>query len=471
MKTMKKLIRCIPVLLLFIPNSCTDTEKPPNILWIIAEDLSPDLGCYGNTFVTTPHLDQLAAEGTLFENVYVTGPVCSASRSAMITGCYQTSIHAHNHRTLEEVKKPLPDSVHLITRYFNEVGYYTVLEGPKLKEKRKTPGPWGSGKTDYNFKYPENDFFTGSSIEDTPEGMPFFAQLTLKQTHRGEWWDLGKPRNPNVDKSTIEIPPFYPDHPVSRESFGAYYDAINILDRQIGIIMNNLDSLGIRNNTIVIFSSDHGRPLPRGKQFCYEQGIHIPLIISGPGIKKDKVDYRLLSSLDLVASLLKIAGIDTVNTIHGHDFIYDSTYERPYIIAARDRCDETVFRIRAVRTNKYKYIRNFYPERPYTAQNRYKDTNYPILQLMREMKLAGNLPENCAPFMSESKPAEELYFLEQDPYELNNLAGIPEMESILNEHREMLNQWLSDYPDYGAFPEHDTIMEKIMLERINKYGY
>ncbi|MCF8226212.1 MAG: sulfatase [Bacteroidales bacterium] len=468
---MKKSVYWISGLFLLLIFSCNKTEVPPNILWIIAEDLSPDLGCYGNTVVSTPNLDQLAVEGTLFQNVYVTGPVCSASRSAMITGCYQTSIGAHNHRTLEEAKQPLPDSVHLITRYFNEHGYYTVLEGPKMKEKRKTPGPWGSGKTDYNFSYPKKDFFAGTSIEDTPKGMPFFAQLTLKQTHRGDWWDMGKPRNPTVDKSLIDIPPYYPDHPVSRESFAAYYDAINILDKQVGIILSNLDSLGIRDNTIVIFTADHGRPFPRGKQFCYEQGIHVPLIISGPGIEKGKIDDRLLSSLDLVASLLEIADIDSVNSIQGHDFIHDSTFERSYIVAARDRCDETVFRIRAVRTQAYKYIRNYYPERPYAAQNRYKDTNYPILQLMRDMKSEGNLPEACSLFMSESKPVEELYFLDQDPHELNNLAGNSEMEGILNEHRGMLEQWLNDYPDYGAFPEHDTIMEKIMIERIQKYGY
>lgn len=468
---MKRIVHWILGSLLFLVFSCNKTEAPPNILWIIAEDLSPDLGCYGNTVVTTPNLDRLAAEGTLFQNIYVTGPVCSASRSAMITGCYQTSIRAHNHRTLEEAKQPLPDSVHLITRYFNNSGYYTVLEGPKMKEKRKTPGPWGSGKTDYNFSYPEADFFTGKSIEDTPGGMPFFAQLTLKQTHRGDWWDLGKPRNPTVDRAEIEIPPYYPDHPVSRESFAAYYDAINVLDKQVGIILDNLDSLGIRDNTIVLFTADHGRPLPRAKQFCYDQGIHVPLIISGPGIEKGKTDNRLLSTLDLVASLLEMAGIDSVESIHGHDFIHDPAFERSYIVAARDRCDETVFRIRAVRTKAYKYIRNYYPERPYTAQNRYKDTNYPILQLMREMKLAGTLPATCAPFMSESKPAEELYFLDQDPHELNNLAGIPGMEGILNEHRNMLDEWLSDYPDYGAYPEPDTIMEKIMIERIEKYGY
>jgi len=429
-------------------------DRRPNILWILSEDISPELSCYGTQGVQTPNLDRLAGQGIRFNNAFTTAPVCSASRSAMITGMFQTSIGAHNHRSHRDDGYTLPEPVRLITEYFRQAGYFTA------NVKTAAPGVKGSGKTDFNFKF--KNPFDGSDFNQRKAGQPFFAQLSISMTHRGGHWKKLREQLKNpVDPAGIKLPPYYPDHPVAREDWATYLNSIQVMDGYVGKILKRLDDENLADNTIVIFIGDHGRCHVRGKQWLYDGGIHIPLIVRWPGkLKAGQVCDELVSSIDISATILKIAGVDLPGHIEGKGFLepgangnWKTVNRHEYIFAARDRCDETVDRIRCVRNKQYKYIRNFMPERPYTQTNAYKERSYPMLNLMKELHAQGKLTPVQTLFMAPRKPDEELYDIKNDPYEINNLAASPEHRQTLKKMRAILERWIEETGDKGRFPE------------------
>ncbi len=429
-------------------------DSRPNILWILSEDISPDLSCYGTQGVQTPNLDKLASQGIRFTNAFTTAPVCSASRSAMITGMFQTSIGVHNHRSHRDDGYTLPEPVRLITEYFRGAGYFTA------NVKTAAPGVKGSGKTDFNFKF--KNAFDGSDWNQRKAGQPFFAQLSISMTHRGGHWKnlRNQLKNP-VDPAKIKLPPYYPDHPVARDDWATYLDSIQVMDGYVGKILKRLADENLADNTIVIFIGDHGRCHVRGKQWLYDGGIHIPMIVRWPGkLKAGQVCDDMVSSIDISATALKIAGVNPPRHIEGKLFLepdangnWRPVNQHEYIIAARDRCDETVDRIRCVRNKQYKYIRNFMPERPYTQTNAYKERSYPMLNLMKELHTQGKLTPVQALFMAPRKPDEELYDIKNDPYEINNLAASSEHQQTLKKMRAILDKWIKDTSDMGRFPE------------------
>jgi len=432
----------------------TEPKNRPNILWILSEDISPDLSCYGTPAVQTPNLDNLARAGIRFTNAFTTGPVCSPSRSAMITGMYQTSIGAHHHRSHRDDGYTLPEPVRLITEYFREAGYFTA------NVTTAAPGVQGSGKTDFNFQF--KNAFDGNDWNQRKPDQPFFAQLSINVTHRGgHWKNLHEKLDNPVDPDKIKLPPYYPDHPVARQDWATYLNSIQLMDQYVGKILKRLDDEGLMDNTVVIFIGDNGQCHVRGKQWLYDGGIHIPLIIRWPGkLEAGQVCDYMVSAIDISATALKIAGITPPKYMEGLAFLepdakglWKPVSKREYIIAARDRCDETIDRIRCVRTKRYKYIRNFMPERPYTQKNRYKEQSYPMLGLMKELHAQGKLTPVQALFMAPRKPDEELYDIQNDPYEINNLAAEPSHQKTLNKMRAILDKWIKDTADSGQFPE------------------
>jgi uncharacterized sulfatase len=435
----------------------------PNILWLISEDTSGDFACYGNKLVKTPNLDQLAAEGARFTNAYVTAPVCSASRSGFMTGMYQTSIGAHNHRSHRSDDYTLPDPVTVITEYFRQAGYFTSnCAGLGYKK---------AGKTDWNFT-PKVEPFDSTDWSQREKGQPFFAQMNFSLTHRPFRPDKRDP----IDPDEVELPPYYPDDPVARQDWADYLESIQVLDTQIGVAMQWLVKEGLAENTIVMYFADHGRPHVRGKQWLYEGGIHIPMIIHWPGsIEPGTVVDDLVSSVDFAPTFLSLAGLRPPEHLQGHVFLGPKKKQRKYILAARDRCDETVDRIRCVRSQRYKYIRNFMPERPYTQINRYKESEYPVLRLMRRLHQAGRLTAEQARFMAPTRPPDEFYDLQEDPHELNNLAQDANHQQALREHGDTLDEWIDATGDLGRFPEdqatvrsYEEKMKAIYDERIRK---
>jgi len=446
-------------------------QDRPNVLWILSEDISPDLACYGAAAVQTPNLDNLASQGVRFTNAFTTGPVCSASRSAMITGMYQTSIGAHHHRSHRNDGYALPEPVKLITEYFREAGYFTA------NVKTAAPGVRGSGKTDFNFQF--KNAFDGTDWNQRKSGQPFFAQLSISVTHRGgHWKDLHEKLKNPVDPAKVKLPPYYPDHPIAREDWATYLNSIQLMDQYVGKILARLDDEGLAENTVVIFIGDHGRCHVRGKQWLYDGGIHIPLIIRWPGkLRAGQVCDYLISAIDISATVLEVAGIEPAKHMEGKVFlrpvgekVWKPVTNRKYIVAARDRCDETIDRIRCVRTKRYKYIHNFMPERPYTQINRYKERSYPMLGLMRELHTQGKLNSMQALFMAPRKPDEELYDLQNDPYEIKNLTASPQHQKKLKMMRATLDKWIAETGDMGQFTEKQSAITPRDRERIEEDG-
>jgi len=442
---MKSSIRTNSIFLIFISllfiTSCNFKEEEvyrPNILWIIADDLGTDLACYGTPLVKTPNLDHLAAEGARFTNLFTVCAVCSPSRSALVTGMYPVSIDCHQHRT--HFKKPLPEGVKPITEYFKVAGYF-VCNGSVGDRSRP-------GKQDYNF-IADTNMYDGTDWNQRNPGQPFFAQIQIFGPHREFKRD---PSNP-IHADSIQLPPYYPDHPLARQDWALYLENIQIVDQQVEEILQRIDNEGLRDSTIVFFFGDQGRPHVRAKQFLYDGGIRTPLIIRWPGtIEPGIVDVRLISNADLPVTALVAAGIDPPDYLHGLDFLSDKRPIREAIYAMRDRRDETVDRIRCVRSERYKYIRNFYPDRSYTQFNAYKKHQYPVLTLMQVLNKKGELDTVQASFMAADRPAEELYDIINDPFEVNNLAGNEEYIDILKELSGKLDEWLVQY-DKGEYPE------------------
>jgi len=422
----------------------TSTQTKPNILWIMIEDWSTDLSCYGTKGIETPFIDQLASEGARYTNAYTTAPVCSASRSAMMTGFYQNYIGAEQHRTKSKDKKPLPKGIKPITQELSEVSYYTII----------------GNKTDLNFLYEGalcdtlvkrvNAKNINKLWEEKPSDKPFFMQLTLAGTHRS--WKRD-PINP-IDKNLVEIPPYYPDTDLIRRDWANGYEQMQLVDREVGLILNKLDEAGLKENTVVIFSSDHGRCHIRAKQFLYEDGLHIPLIIRDPKqFKKNTVITDLTSSLDISKTILDIAGATPTIPLQGKNLYKSENKNREYLFAARDKMDDTHDAMRSVRSKKYRYILNLMPERAYCQFNNYKETKYPALAVMNVMNLKEDLNDAQRAFMATTKPEEELYDLENDPHQINNLAFDSEYLAIKTELRNVLEDWRLEINDKGVSDE------------------
>ena len=276
-------------------------KKKPNILWLIAEDFGQHLGCFGTKEVWTPNLDRLASEGVLYTRFY-DGMVCSVSRSSFMTGMYATTIGAQNHRT--KIKRPLPDGVRPLTGWLRDAGYYTA----NLVEMPPSCGFKGTGKTDWNFTTSDKPF-DSSKWDDLKARQPFYAQVNFYETHRIYRAPM------KADPAKVEIPPYYPNHEVTRKDWAEYLDSATELDLKIGKILEALKADGLADDTIIVFFGDNGQSHVRGKQFCYEEGFLVPLIIRWPRnfpapahFKPGTRDSRLLDGIDLALTMSDIAG-------------------------------------------------------------------------------------------------------------------------------------------------------------------
>jgi len=443
-------------------------DSRPNVLWVFMDDVNPWMGCYGDDTVETPHIDGLANEGVCFERMYSTAPVCTPSRSAVVTGMYQTTIGAHNHYSsfdrFRGQEMTTWDPTHLgvrtVPEIFRSAGYYTFNEGKnhynfvdndEMLYHRSAGVDHKGAETDAGYKGESHTEWYGRD-----PGQPFFGQIQLRGGKADVDDDIER-----VDPETVEVPPYYPDHPIYRREIAAHYDTIQQMDRELGSVLSALEADGLADDTVVWFFADHGMRLPRHKQFCYEGGIRVPAVVAGPGVPEGQSRSDLVSGIDIGPSSLALAGIDIPSTMEGRD-AFDPAFDREYVVAARDRCDYTVDRIRAVVTDRYKYIRNFMPERPY-LQPQYRDGR-DYMELLRELHASGDLDAVQSRFVSEDRPAEELYDLETDPHETDNLAGSPKREHrrALNRSRAVLREWIDETDDKGQYPESDAALEAVV---------
>jgi N-sulfoglucosamine sulfohydrolase len=440
------MLRLLALLILTVAVAHSAAPKSPNILWLIAEDFGPHLGSYGTKEVFTPNLDRLAAEGTRYTRFFTTAPVCSPSRSAFMTGMYQTTIGAHNHRAHRDDDYHLPKGVRLLSDWMRDAGYFTA----NVRELPPKFGFRGTGKTDWNFRY-DGKAFDSAKWTDLKSHQPFFAQINFQETHR----KFHAPKK--ADPAKVEVPPYYPEHPTVREDWAAYLDAASELDRKIGLVLNQLAADDLASNTVVVFFGDNGQAHVRGKQFCYDSGLNVPLIIRWPAefpaprhLKAATVDERLLEAIDLAPTMLEMAKAAVPDGMQGRVFLgANAASPKEYVFGARDRCDETVFRFRTVRDKRYRYIRNFTPERPFLQENNYKERSYPVWNLLKELHAAGKLTPEQAVLCAPTMPEEELYDVQRDPHETKNLAKSPEHKQTLERLRKVLNKWIDDTNDQG----------------------
>ena len=433
MKTILTAI-CAVALLASIVNG-TQAAEPgrPNVLFIILEDWGPYLGCYGQKAMHTPNLDQLAAEGCRYDACFSSAPVCSSGRSSLMTGMSQYSVHSEQHRTVD--KKPLPAGVKSLPELFRDAGYFTAL------------GCGYSAKIDLNFQFPAAEIYLGDDWKQRKPGQPFFSHLTLIGTHRPWHSDPARP----IDPAVLALPPWYPDTPLTRKDWAMGLESAQNSDRLMGEIIGRLKREGIYDKTAIIITADHGVALPRAKQFLYDEGLHIPLIIRWPAsVKPGTSSTDLISNVDIVPTILGIAGLPVPKYLQGRNILDPGSPPRKLIFAGRDKMDSTHDAMRAVRSQDFKYIVNLMPERPYCQFNDYKERSYPGLAVLDVLHLEGKLPPEQDAFMQSCKPPEELYDLRKDPYEIHNLAQDAAYANILQDMRNKLSGWRTSVGDPGV---------------------
>jgi len=476
-------------------NVSTPEEAPtkPNILWIFTEDLSPLFGCYGDKINkdATPHIDALAKSGQLYTRAFAPSPVCSACRSALITGVYQTTTGTHQHPSSrftngqvvpENLRIILPDGITPIPQLLKDAGYYT----------------FNQGKDDYNFHYNRHDLYSGGTSPSYQPGQngwqgnaaensqdlfhhgwnnrpdkaqPWFGQITLlggkaKAKHCPE-----EKRFPPKVKDTeseeegkmkdgelLAPPPYFPDTPAHRAAWTEHYNAARGTSYRVQEILDQLKADDELDNTVIIFFSDHGSNQSlRHKQFCYEGGLHIPLIIAGdhPNIRKGSTIKNLTNALDISATTLALAGLTLPDYLHGQNLLPEKTEDTPattdHIVSARDRCDYTVDKIRTVRSDKFRYILNYHPDRP-MLQAQYRDDSATVKDLKR-LHQETRLSAYQSAHWFGPRPQEELYDLEKDPHQINNLAQNPDHTETLQQHRQLLSNWIHRTKDQGQQTE------------------
>jgi arylsulfatase A-like enzyme len=460
----------------------------PNVLWFIVDDMSPHLSCYGEKLIETPHLDRLAREGTLFRNAFTTAPVCSPCRSAFITGMYQTTIGAHQHRSGRgEEKIRLPAGVVPVPKLFQDAGYYTCIgnglsgagrPGKNSDGAARKKGGGGLGKTDYNFEWDPKIYHSNDWSGRKP-AQPFFMQVQMGGGKlRGGSDDSARALAERAkaefgratDPGAVTLPPYYPRDPVLLRDWAAYLDAVRFTDKHVGDVIARLEQEGILDQTLVIFTTDHGISHARGKQFLYDEGTRVPFLMRGPGVSKGTVRQDLIELMDLAPTSLAAAGIAIPASMQAKNILASDYRPREFVFGARDRCDETVERIRSVRSDRFLYIRNFHPQRPHLQPNAYKDGKT-IVQTLRALHDAGKLdPLADKLLFSPTRPPEELYEWTVDRWQVKNLAADPAHRRTLETLRARLDRWIQETGDRGPESEkmYDSDMEVYVGGRANR---
>lgn len=426
----------------------------PNILWITCEDINCALGCYDDSVAETPNLDRLAGEGIKFINAFGVAGVCAPNRHTLITGMYTVSTGGHNMRTINNLVEDLPDygvvlppEVRCFSELLRAAGYYCT----------------NNQKTDYQFHAPvtawdECDF--DAHWRKRPPGKPFFSVINFLTTHESRiWTQRWEPLL--VDEAKVVIPPYYPDHPTVRRDIARKYSNIAEMDQQVSIILEQLEADGLMDSTIIFFYSDNGGMLPREKRELYETGLHIPLLIRFPGkAMAGTVNNELVSFVDFAPTVLSLAGVKIPDYMQGQAFLGPQKTEKPrkYVFGARDRMDTEYDMVRAVRDNRFKYIRNYHPELPFVQNIEYRK-QIPMMQVLYDYNEQGLFNDVQKLWWRTNKPEEELYDTWNDPWELNNLAGNKDYANTLEELRKALADWQKTYGDKGFIPEKDMVRE------------
>ncbi|HWQ15300.1 MAG TPA: sulfatase [Roseiflexaceae bacterium] len=446
----------------------SDTPRP-NILWITTHDISPDLGCYagvwpGAGYAHTPHLDQLAAEGARYDQAFAVAPVCAPSRSAIITGMYPTAIGTMHMRS----RAVPPPEVRCFPEELRAAGYYCT----------------NNAFSDFQFQTPVTVWDAHgpqAHWRNRPDPtQPFFAVFHGMVTHESQIYADEEQYQRNTrrltptqrhDPAAAPLPPYYPDTPVFRQAWARYSDNVTAMDYWAGDLLRQLADDGLADTTLVVFWSDHGLGMPRAKRWPYDSGLRVPLLVRWPGrIAPGTVRAEPVTLLDLAATTLAAAGLPVPAHMHARP-LFDAqgrpSSPRPYIFGHRDRMDEQEDTIRTVRDGRFRYIRNYHPDRPAMQHLEYADCLPTWRELRRlhfeeaTLRGRGETPGLLTPaqrrVLASSRPEEELYDVRADPYEIEDLAGDPRYAADLTRLRDALAEWQQTYGDLGLIPEAELI--------------
>ena len=462
----------------------------PNFVWINTHDVSArNLGCYGDDYATTPHLDKLAAKGVRYANAFACGPICSPARTSIFTGMHQTTVGTHHHRSFTR----RPDFVQMLPHYLLAAGYNCSAINTDLNTDID-PEEWAA--------YQSNDALLAQADE-----KPFFAVYSFGESHASVF--KLTPAQAREQRSSLltdeelhdpdntPLPIFVPDTPLARERTALFYDGLMQVDRHVGEVLENLASAGVLDNTIVFFWSDHGTGFPRGKTHVYEDGLRVPLVIRfpekyqhlAPGPPGTVVE-DLVMTMDMGASVLSIMDVQIPNHFQGRAFLGKQKEPyRDYVCGARDRLDNCNEMIRTIRSENYRYIRNFLPHRPYasfwpdggffatppekgTPEHDFWDTSC----LPGEQKVHDPdgifllpIPEAYSKYLiwQAKKPFEELYDVENDPEEITNLADDSEYSDLKDQMRTQLFEWMIETRDLGLIDETEMIVRATEYDGVN----
>ena len=458
---MKKLFKFFfpLILMLTILIGYSQKQNQSNIVWLVAEDQSQYFfPFYGDKSVNLLNISKLLNNGTVYDGMHSPYPVCAPARSGIITGMYPNSIGTGNMRALSGNKNirsekeasldvpyyssKLAENIKPFTQILREKGYYCT----------------NNSKRDYNFKLRDEAWDESSndaSWEKRKDGQPFFSVFNFNVTHESEIWKRDK-EELKVDPNNLTVPPVFPDDSISRHALAVNYSNLVEMDRQMGLIIKKLKDQGLYDNTYIFFYSDHGGPFPRHKRAIYETGSKVPLIVKFPlNIKaKEKRNRDMLNFIDFAPTILSIAGIDIPEIYQGEAFLGNkkSKNKRKYLFTASDRFDEHPDRIRAVKSKRFKYIRNYNINKPHALPVGYR-TQMALMQHLNKLNDSNMLsPEQKLWFQIPKNP-EEFYDLENDPFELNNLIGDNNYSKKLNDLRKQLDSWMEEINDLGHIPE------------------
>ena len=465
--------------------SCSDEKNlanRPNIVWLVAEDLGLYIPPFGDSTIVTPNLSRLADEGVRYTNVYSVSGVCSPSRASIVTGMYPTSIGAHHMRTLSQQpaakKKGLinyevvpPPQVKMVSQILRENGYYCTNNKKEDYQFYKSITAWDESSifAHWRNRAKDQNFYSIFNFGVTHESNlwdPWYRHFDLDkfppERGIGKWWeqfaDIEKPFY-TPDNIQISVPPYLPSSEIVKRDMKRMYSNIIEMDNKVGLILKQLEEDNLLESTIVVFYTDHGGPLPREKRLLYDSGIKVPMIIRFPNqFRSGEIDDRLISFVDFAPTLLSMVNISIPEYHQGQPFEgnYKSNKQRKYIYAAADRFDEHYDMIRAVRDKRYKYLKNFKPEKPYYLPLKYREKMDSMQELIR-MNQNGQLDDIQSQWFRDRKPVEELFDTYSDPFELFNLADDPKYSNKLNELRNRCADWMSEIDDKGTIPEEELI--------------
>ncbi len=427
-------------------------QERPNFLWITCEDISPNLGCYGDAQAVTPNLDRLAARSLLYTEAFSATGVCATARSTLITGMYASSIGSQHMRC----KTTLPDHIRPFTTYLRRAGYFCTNQS----------------KQDYNFETPADAWDVGKGAKahwkHRRPGQPFFAVFNFGDTHESRIRGRTRHKIELTEKERHQPgetspPPYLPNTPLIRKDWARYLDLITMMDKvEIPNRLRELAQANVADDTIVFFFSDHGAGLPRAKQFVYDAGMQVPLIIYfppkwrhlAPDKPGSKID-RLVSFVDFGPTVLSLAGVPIPKHMQGKPFLGPQAVPaRKYVYGIRDRMDERYDMSRTVRDSQFKYHRHYMPYVPHFPWLSYMEMLDTSKEL-RRLHAAGQLTDGPAFFMAQTKPIEELYDIRKDPHELHNLAELPQYRDVLRRMRGAHLAWVRETVDTGLLPEQE----------------